>query len=374
MERNAAAGGRRAESIEGAGRRAEFIRVTGVVQGVGFRPFVYALAKRLGVLGWVRNTSAGVEIHAEGTQEVLEALARGVREEAPPRAFVATLTRAAAPYEAHDGFVITESAPDPDAYQLVSPDIATCDDCRRELLDPADRRYRYPVHQLHQLRAALHHHRRAALRPRAHHDAPTSRCVPRATASTPTRPTGASTPQPNACPVCGPRVRLLRVGDGAGEPIELSHAGRAGDPSLPPADGRRAPPRGRDPRGEGPGRLPPGLRRDRRRCGAPPAASASGAPTSRSPSCSATSMSCASIVWPGDDEADLLASPEHPIVLLPWREIAEDGAVGPELGDAGERRRRRSRGGGRAALSGRHAPVHAAARPADAARPGGRSS
>ena len=128
----------------GARRRAEFIAVTGVVQGVGFRPFVYGLARRLGVLGWVRNTSAGVEIHAEATPDVLDAFARAVEDEAPPRAFVATLTRAAAPLEEHDSFVITESAPDPDAYQLVSPDIATCADCRRELLDPADRRYRYP--------------------------------------------------------------------------------------------------------------------------------------------------------------------------------------------------------------------------------------
>ncbi len=215
----------------GARRRAEFIAVTGVVQGVGFRPFVYGLARRLGVLGWVRNTSAGVEIHAEATPDVLDAFARAVEDEAPPRAFVATLTRAAAPLEEHDSFVITESAPDPDAYQLVSPDIATCDDCRRELLDPADRRHRYPFTNCTNcgprftiIEGLPYDRERTTMRhfplcPACHREY-TDPADRRFHA------------EPNACPVCGPRVRLLRIRDGVGQPIELA-AGTPEDPSSP---------------------------------------------------------------------------------------------------------------------------------------------
>jgi hydrogenase maturation protein HypF len=122
---------------------AEF-RVRGVVQGVGFRPFVYGLAQRCGLKGWVRNSSAGVEIAVEGAAADVESFAAALPLEAPERAFIASLERLPAEPAGASSFVILESAGDPSAYQLVSPDIALCDDCRRELLDPADRRYRYP--------------------------------------------------------------------------------------------------------------------------------------------------------------------------------------------------------------------------------------
>jgi hydrogenase maturation protein HypF len=125
-------------------RSAVRLSVRGVVQGVGFRPFVYSLAKRHEVAGWVRNTSAGVEILAEGTPAAVAAFATALPLEAPPRSHIAAYERADAEPEGVEAFVILGSAVDPDAYQLVSPDIATCDDCRRELLDPADRRHDYP--------------------------------------------------------------------------------------------------------------------------------------------------------------------------------------------------------------------------------------
>jgi len=114
------------------------------VQGVGFRPYVYGLAKAHTLHGWVRNTSAGVEIVVEGAAANVETFAAALPREAPARASIASCERLPAEPSGAGEFIILESAVDPSAYQLVSPDIALCDDCRRELLDPADRRYRYP--------------------------------------------------------------------------------------------------------------------------------------------------------------------------------------------------------------------------------------
>ena len=119
-------------------------RVRGVVQGVGFRPYVYGLAKAHALHGWVRNTSAGVEIVVEGAAANVEAFAAALPKQAPARAFIASCERFPATVTGAREFAILASSHEPLAYQLVSPDIALCDDCRRELLDPTDRRYRYP--------------------------------------------------------------------------------------------------------------------------------------------------------------------------------------------------------------------------------------
>lgn len=124
--------------------RAVRLHVTGVVQGVGFRPFVYALATRLGVTGWVKNTSDGVFIHAEGEDAALSALATGVRDEAPPMAVVSGVSVRDVEAEGHDTFAIEASETVAGAMTLISPDIATCPACLVELTDPADRRYGYP--------------------------------------------------------------------------------------------------------------------------------------------------------------------------------------------------------------------------------------
>lgn len=124
---------------------AQRINVTGVVQGVGFRPFVYGLAKRLGLRGWVRNTSAGVEIVLEGHRSKIESFIHSLETEAPPLARIDSICAQIelSPVE-YSTFDILPSTVIADAYQPVSPDTAICADCERELFDPHDRRYLYP--------------------------------------------------------------------------------------------------------------------------------------------------------------------------------------------------------------------------------------
>lgn len=121
------------------------IHITGVVQGVGFRPFVYGLALRLGITGWVCNTSAGVDILAQGDAQSLAAFTAALRAEKPPLARIDSLSLAdPATAEPHATFEIRQSAVIPGAFQPVSADVATCPACTRELFDPRDRRYLYP--------------------------------------------------------------------------------------------------------------------------------------------------------------------------------------------------------------------------------------
>jgi hydrogenase maturation protein HypF len=125
-------------------QRARVIRVRGIVQGVGFRPFAYRLAHRFGLAGWVKNGADGVEIHIEGRESDLEAFARALIAEAPPAARIAATSVHDVPPESQAGFEIRESEPQLRPTVRISPDLATCDACVRELFDPADRRYRYP--------------------------------------------------------------------------------------------------------------------------------------------------------------------------------------------------------------------------------------
>ena len=120
------------------------VRVEGVVQGVGFRPYVHRLAVELGLDGFVRNDARGAVIEIEGPPDAIEALLARLPAEAPPAAVIEGVEREAVPPRGEKGFGIVPSARagSPDAQ--VSPDIATCEACLRELFDPADRRYRYP--------------------------------------------------------------------------------------------------------------------------------------------------------------------------------------------------------------------------------------
>jgi len=120
------------------------IHITGVVQGVGFRPFVVGLANRLGLVGWVRNTSSGVDIEVDGDPEILESLRRALREEAPPLARIDQVQFEDARPGGFTRFEIVASQPIPGAFQPISPDVSICPDCLRELFDPDDRRFRYP--------------------------------------------------------------------------------------------------------------------------------------------------------------------------------------------------------------------------------------
>ena len=132
------------------GRRpvARAFLVEGVVQGVGFRPFVWRLATELDLTGRVRNAAGRVEIEAAGASTALDAFARRLRTDAPPRARVERVTAVpvdpAAAADLPATFVIDASVSADAADRLFPPDIATCDDCLAELADPADRRYRYP--------------------------------------------------------------------------------------------------------------------------------------------------------------------------------------------------------------------------------------
>ena len=120
------------------------IHISGIVQGVGFRPFVYGLATRLALKGWVRNTSAGVDIEVDGDKGVLDAFVKALRNEAPSLSQIDELTASFGPASGFSAFDIVHSESIPSAFQPISPDVAICDDCLREMLDPSDRRYRYP--------------------------------------------------------------------------------------------------------------------------------------------------------------------------------------------------------------------------------------
>jgi hydrogenase maturation protein HypF len=120
------------------------VRIEGVVQGVGFRPYVHRLATELGLAGFVRNDARGVVVEAEGDAGAVAALLARLPAEAPPMAVVDAITPEAVPVRADAGFVIASSARDSTADALVPGDAATCEACLRELRTPGDRRYRYP--------------------------------------------------------------------------------------------------------------------------------------------------------------------------------------------------------------------------------------
>jgi hydrogenase maturation protein HypF len=120
------------------------VRVTGTVQGVGFRPFVYSLAARLGLSGFVGNDSEGVFAEVEGSPTAVEEFLGAVARDAPPLARIdQILSTNMQPYGSA-GFTIAPSAPGVQRTALVSADSAMCADCLAELRDPGDRRYRYP--------------------------------------------------------------------------------------------------------------------------------------------------------------------------------------------------------------------------------------
>ena len=120
------------------------IEVRGVVQGVGFRPFIYRLARAHGLTGWVLNAVEGVRIHAEGEPAALEAFAAEIKTHAPQAAKISAVrVETTAPGQFPE-FVIRESAGGAKPSVRISPDLPTCQDCLGELSDPQNLRYRYP--------------------------------------------------------------------------------------------------------------------------------------------------------------------------------------------------------------------------------------
>ena len=120
------------------------LHVRGVVQGVGFRPFVHRLASRHALAGWVRNRENGVEIVIAGSSESLNAFIRDLRAEAPPLAEIAEIDSAPGAASGATSFTIVTSTETSHDRQAVAPDVTTCDACVRELNDPANRRHHYP--------------------------------------------------------------------------------------------------------------------------------------------------------------------------------------------------------------------------------------
>jgi len=183
------------------------IHITGVVQGVGFRPFVYNLATRLGLSGWVLNSSSGVEIEAVGPPAALEEFAERLRSDAPPLSRIEQIIVETIEIQdpIPEEFIIRHSEGRPGEFQPISPDVALCEDCLRELFDPDDRRYRYPFINCTNcgprftiIQDIPYDRPQTTMAPfkmcpdcQAEYDDPTDRRFHA---------------QPNACPVCGPRV------------------------------------------------------------------------------------------------------------------------------------------------------------------------
>jgi len=185
------------------------LRVTGTVQGVGYRPFVYRHAVDLGLRGWVRNDSAGVLIDVEGEASTIDILQRLLVEQAPPLARVTSVTSeivdsTAAGYSS-EGFEIVGSDAAGAASAPVSIDSATCDDCLAEVLDPGDRRYRYPFTNCTNCGP------RYTIVLRVPYDRPMTTMAgfamcPDCLAEYHDPANRRFHAQPNACPACGPRL------------------------------------------------------------------------------------------------------------------------------------------------------------------------
>jgi len=184
------------------------ISVRGIVQGVGFRPFVYGLAVKHNLKGWVYNTSEDVKIEVEGKAEAIEQFEMELETEAPPLARIENITIEYHPPLGYKNFEIRHSQAQAGKYQLISPDVATCQACLGELLNPEDRRYRYPFTNCTNcgprftiIEDMPYDRPQTTMRSfqmcpqcQAEYDSPLNRRFHA---------------QPNACPKCGPQVELV---------------------------------------------------------------------------------------------------------------------------------------------------------------------
>lgn len=190
--------------------------VRGIVQGVGFRPFAYAQAMRLGLAGLVRNDSTGVSIEVEGEPATLHLFTRILVEQAPPLARIDDVAVERVLARGDASFVIAPSHTGAERSTLISPDSATCADCLAEILDPANRRYRYPFTNCTNcgprftiVKDVPYDRGNTTMQAfamcaecQAEYEDPLDRRFHA---------------QPNACPICGPSVRLL---DSKGQEVE----------------------------------------------------------------------------------------------------------------------------------------------------------
>jgi hydrogenase maturation protein HypF len=191
------------------------ISIRGVVQGVGFRPFVYQLATKHHLTGWVCNTSEDVKIEVEGSRQSLGQFLAELESDTPPLARIERISHRHYPPAGHTGFEIRPSLADEGKYQLVSPDIATCQACLREVFDPVDRRYHYPFTNCTNCGP------RFTIISDIPYDRPLTtmrdfQMCPQCQAEYDNPLDRRFHAQPNACPNCGPALQLL---DARGKPL-----------------------------------------------------------------------------------------------------------------------------------------------------------
>ena len=199
------------------------IKIKGIVQGVGFRPFMHRLVRRHGLKGNIRNTSSGVTVELEGDGEELRRFLEELPREAPPLAVIEDISWRGIPARGFTDFTIIQSERQAERNTLISPDIAICPDCLRELLDPKDRRYRYPFinctncgPRLTIIEDVPYDRPKTSMKAfpmcpdcdREYHDIENRRYHA----------------QPDCCPVCGPSLNFLDA-DGnpvSGDPVALA--------------------------------------------------------------------------------------------------------------------------------------------------------
>jgi len=180
--------------------------IRGAVQGVGFRPFIYRLAEEMNLKGWVINNNQGVFIEAEATPDVLQKFLLRIEREKPAISFIQSFEHSYLDPVAYDAFEIRESAGGAKT-ALILPDIATCIDCRQEIFDPGNRRYRYPFTNCTNcgprfsiIEALPYDRPRTSMR--------IFGMCPECSAEYHNPHDRRFHAQPNACPKCGPRLDL----------------------------------------------------------------------------------------------------------------------------------------------------------------------
>jgi len=188
------------------------IHVAGIVQGVGFRPFVYKLAQELGLHGYVLNSSAGVTLEVEGADAEVECFVRRLRHETPPLAQIENLVIQTLPPAGYESFAIRESVDEPGRLAPVSPDVSTCDDCLRDFRGAGNRRHAYPFTNCTNCGP------RYSITRKVPYDRPltTMACFPmceRCLAEYENPADRRFHAQPNACPACGPALALAQGGE-----------------------------------------------------------------------------------------------------------------------------------------------------------------
>ena len=191
------------------------LKIKGIVQGVGFRPFMHRLVRKHSLKGTIRNTSSGVTAELEGGEEELRCFLEELPLEAPPLAVIENISWREVEHRGFEDFTIIGSERQAERNTLISPDIAICPDCLRELLDPSDRRYRYPFINCtncgprltiiedvpyDRAKTSMKHFPMCPDCSREYHDIENRRYHA----------------QPDCCPVCGPKLRWL---DASGDPV-----------------------------------------------------------------------------------------------------------------------------------------------------------